>query len=128
MASLTYLAPRAAPTVSALPSPIQLQYIPTPELQSGASRDSSSSSLSAFVSTLIPLLIVNGIYVTLFLVFRRKFQRIYEPRTFLGSIRPSQRTPRNSPGFLTWVKDFYALPDAYVLNHQSLDGYLYLRY
>lgn len=26
-----------------------------------------------------------------------------------------------------WIKHFWAIPDTYVLNHHSLDGYLFLR-
>lgn len=76
---------------------------------------------------MIPLLLINAIYITLFLIFRRKYRRIYEPRSYLGSIRDVARSTSTRPGFLTWVKDFYAMPDIYVLNSQSLDGYLYLR-
>lgn len=27
-----------------------------------------------------------------------------------------------------WIGAFYKIPDSYVLNHQSLDGFLFLRY
>lgn len=40
----------------------------------------------------------------------------------------SEHTPKPSGGFFGWVKDYRALPDSYVLNHQSIDGYLFLRF
>lgn len=37
----------------------------------------------------------------------------------------SQQLPDTRFG---WLKPFRTIPDEYVLNHQSLDGYLYLRF
>jgi calcium permeable stress-gated cation channel len=31
-------------------------------------------------------------------------------------------------GLFNWIKKFNSLPDSYVLNHQSFDGYLLLRF
>jgi len=90
------------------------------------SHTNTSSSVSAFLSTLIPVLVVAGISIALFLILRRKFNRIYEPRTYLGNFDEWQRTPRTKPGLFAWIKDFYAIPDEYVLR-QGIEGYLYLR-
>ncbi|EMD68988.1 hypothetical protein COCSADRAFT_77360 [Bipolaris sorokiniana ND90Pr] len=40
----------------------------------------------------------------------------------------SEKTPPAGQGFLGWVKKFTNLSDEYVLNHHSLDAYLYLRF
>ncbi|KAL8830845.1 MAG: hypothetical protein Q9170_005553 [Blastenia crenularia] len=88
----------------------------------------NSASLSAFLSTLIPVLLVSFAFVTLFLLLRRKFKRNYEPRTFLGSLRQQERTPSLPNGLFNWVGTFSKVPDSFVLNHQSLDGFLLLRY
>lgn len=50
------------------------------------------------------------------------------PRTYLGILRPSERTPESSKGLIDWVWAMYKLPDTYVLQHHSLDAYLVLRY
>jgi len=47
-----------------------------------------SASLSAFVFTLIPVLLVAVVYFVIFLVLRPKFLRNYAPRSFLGALRP----------------------------------------
>ena len=39
-----------------------------------------------------------------------------------------ERTPDLPTGLFNWVGVFNKLPDSYVLNHHSLDGYLLLRY
>ena len=39
------------------------------------------------VSTLVPVLIVSGVYLLIFLILRRSQRRYYAPRTYLGSLR-----------------------------------------
>lgn len=79
------------------------------------------------VSTLTPVALYALVYLILFLIFRRRFKRNYMPRTFLGSLRPEQRTPKMKDSMFGWFGDFFKIPDTYVLNHHSLDGYLFLR-
>jgi calcium permeable stress-gated cation channel len=50
------------------------------------------------------------------------------PRTFLGSLRANERTPNVSDSYFGWIKDFYAIPDTWILNHHTLDGFLFLRF
>lgn len=46
-----------------------------------------------------------------------------------GSLNTSTRTPpAKKGGMLGWISEFRALPDEFVLHHQSLDQYLYLRF
>ncbi|KAI4098507.1 MAG: hypothetical protein LQ339_006385 [Xanthoria mediterranea] len=94
----------------------------------GSAQEQDDPSLSSFVSTLVPTLVVAVIFVSLFLLLRRKFKRNYEPRTFLGSLRPQERSPALPQGLLNWFGTFAKVPDSFVLNHQSLDGFLLLRY
>ncbi|KAL8654494.1 MAG: hypothetical protein Q9210_001468 [Variospora velana] len=99
-----------------------------PDAGSAQDDENNNPSLSAFLSTLVPVLIVSFALVTLFLLLRRKFKRNYQPRTFLGSLRPQERTPALPSGLFTWFGAFSKIPDSFVLNHQSLDGFLLLRY
>lgn len=39
-----------------------------------------------------------------------------------------ERSPPLPSGFLNWLGALYQIPDSYVLNHQSLDGFLLLRF
>ena len=63
-----------------------------------------------------------------FLILRRTLRRQYEPRTFLSSLRPQERTPALSRGLTSWFGEFSKIPDSWVLNHESMDGYLLLRF
>jgi hypothetical protein len=77
---------------------------------------------------LIPALAVAAAMVVLFVILRRSERRMYMPRTYLGVLRESERTPPSSTGLIAWLRDMYKLPDEYVLLHHSMDAYLLLRF
>lgn len=91
-------------------------------------QDQQSASASSVVTTLVPVLVVAVVFFLLFCVFRKKFPRNYHPRSFLGALRPNERTPDLPNGFFNWIPAFYQIPDTYVLQHHSMDGYLFLRF
>ncbi|EFX05642.1 duf221 domain protein [Grosmannia clavigera kw1407] len=93
-----------------------------------SSSTTTSSSLQGLYLTLAPVAIQAGIYLLIFLVLRRSHRRWYAPRTYLGSLKQSERSPSLPNGLLNWVKGFWDIPDTYVLQHQSMDAYLFLRY
>jgi hypothetical protein len=62
-----------------------------------------------------------------FLFFQRKYQRVYQPRSYLESLRNWQRSPKQTAGILGWSKEYRQLADEFVLGHASIDNYLWLR-
>ncbi|OOF93003.1 hypothetical protein ASPCADRAFT_209646 [Aspergillus carbonarius ITEM 5010] len=88
----------------------------------------ASNSASGLVSTLVPSLIVAVAMVLGFIILRRREFRMYMPRTYLGVLRPSDRTPASPTGLWNWILQMYRLPDEYVLQHHSMDAYLLLRF
>ena len=40
----------------------------------------------------------------------------------------SERIEKLPAGWFKWMREFYKVPDATVLNYSSLDGYLFLRF
>jgi hypothetical protein len=80
------------------------------------------------LSTLIPTAALAIVFITLFFIFRRKFKRVYAPRTYIDSLGDQRRTPPQSPGFFGWIKDFRGISDRHILDHQSIDAYLFVRY
>ncbi|OQU94446.1 hypothetical protein CLAIMM_00801 [Cladophialophora immunda] len=93
----------------------------------GSSRN-GSPSLSGLISTLVPTLIIALVYFAVFLLLRTRFPRQYAPRTYLGALRPQERTPAPPNTLFGWIPFMRRLPDEYVLQHNSLDGYFLLRY
>ncbi|KAI5251124.1 DUF221-domain-containing protein [Aureobasidium subglaciale] len=95
-----------------------------------------SSSYNKLLSTVIPLLIIAIPMVLAFLYLRQKQRRIYAPRTFLNTLEDDggkadknrEKTPRPAYGMFNWISAFSKLPDQFVLNHQTLDNYLFIRY
>lgn len=63
-----------------------------------------------------------------FIIFQKKYERVYGPRTFLGGLRNWQRSPKRTAGALGWGKEFRELKDEFVLGHSSIDNYLWLRF
>ncbi|TKA82472.1 hypothetical protein B0A55_02173 [Friedmanniomyces simplex] len=111
----------ATPTIADMASPVL-------KARATSSAKSTSNSASSVVSTLAPVALYALIWAILFLVLRRPFKRYYQPRTFLGSLRPEQRSPKIPDSMLGWLGTFWKIPDTYVLNHHSLDAYLFLRF
>ncbi|KAL4931683.1 putative DUF221 domain protein [Aspergillus undulatus] len=66
--------------------------------------------------------------VLIFVILRRSERRMYMPRTYLGFLRDSEKTPPSGTGLVNWLRDLYKLPDEYVLQHHSMDAYLLLRF
>lgn len=64
----------------------------------------------------------------LFLVFRRMFPRRYRARAVLSQLREPERTPDLPTGILNWVGPFFGMADSYILQHHSMDGYLFIRF
>ncbi|KAL3420550.1 DUF221 domain-containing protein [Phlyctema vagabunda] len=96
--------------------------------QAAGSSNQTSPSLSGLVSTLVPVAITAAAFTALFLIFRRKFIRVYRPRTYIEVLREEEKTEKAPDGLLDWLSPFRNIHDTYVLQHQSLDGYLYLRF
>ncbi|KAJ4336434.1 phosphate metabolism protein 7 [Didymella glomerata] len=95
--------------------------------QTGEARD-ASNSLSSFLSTLVPTAILAGVFITAFIIFRKSFRRVYAPRTYLNHLGEQRQTPAAKGGLFGWITDFKNLKDEYILDHQSIDGYLFVRF
>lgn len=98
------------------------------ELVARSSGGSNSTSLSAFLSSLVVNLIIFAIMILLFVLLRRSHSHQYMPRTYIGSLRSWQRSPDSPTGLLNWITSMYKIPDTYVLQHHSMDAYLLLRF
>ncbi|KAL2062029.1 hypothetical protein VTL71DRAFT_6295 [Oculimacula yallundae] len=88
----------------------------------------NTASFAALFATLVPVLVYAVICLSLFVVGRKFFPRVYYPRTFLSSIEPHERSKPLAEGWFNWILPFWKTPDVEILNHASLDGYLFLRY
>jgi len=79
------------------------------------------------ISTLAPTFIISVAIFVVFLVLSRRLFRVYQPRTYLASLRRRQLSPKQSKGIFGWLKEYSGMDDDFVLAHASIDNYLWLR-
>jgi hypothetical protein len=94
----------------------------------GGHRTSKSTSFAAILGVFIPTFTIACFYILAFIAVRNAFRKVYAPRTFLGTIPEKDRTPSAQSEGASWIRDFRSLTDRFVLQHNSLDAYLYLRF
>jgi len=94
----------------------------------GGHRKSGSISGGAILAVFIPTLVTAIIYVAIFVSIRNSNRKIYAPRTFLGTVAEKDRTPASRPRGGHWFHDFRILSNRFILQHNSLDAALYLRF
>ena len=94
----------------------------------GGHRGDSSTSGAAILAAFIPTFITAVITIGIFLAIRNSFRKFYVPRTFLGTIPEKERTPETSSDGKSFLQDFRRFSDKFVLQHNSLDAYLFLRF
>ncbi|KAI1164385.1 DUF221-domain-containing protein [Nemania serpens] len=87
-----------------------------------------SVSLAAVISAFVPTWIVGVAFVLVFVLIRQRYPIIYAPRTFLGTVPEKDRTPSAGTSYFDWLRTMRKLPDKFLLYHDSLDAYLYLRF
>ncbi|KAK8252626.1 hypothetical protein HDK77DRAFT_436246 [Phyllosticta capitalensis] len=100
---------------------------PGPPDNSGSHRNKPSSVYS-LIYTLIPALITAALLSSVFLVLRPKLRRLYAPRTFIDVLTDDEKTPKDPGTVFGWIKHFSKFNDWQILNSQSLDAYLYVRF
>ncbi|KAI1298807.1 hypothetical protein F5Y03DRAFT_258093 [Xylaria venustula] len=97
--------------------------------QQGSARDDTQdASAAGLYLTLAPVALTAAVYLSIFLVLRKTHRRFYAPRTYLGSLRESERSPTLPNGLLNWFGAFWKISDYHPLQHQSLDAYLFIRF
>lgn len=94
----------------------------------GGHRSDKSTSGAAILAAFIPTFLVALLYVAIFTGIRNRFRKFYAPRTFLGTVAEKHRTPATKSTGARWFHDFRTISDDFVLQHNSLDAYLYLRF
>lgn len=64
-----------------------VRQVQTGDKNVGSAQKDDTPSLSGLIATLVPVLLIAGIMLTLFLLLRNRLRRNYAPRTYLGSLR-----------------------------------------
>lgn len=88
----------------------------------------NSTSGAAILGAFIPASVSAVVYLAVFFLIRNSNRKFYAPRTFLGTIPEKDRTPQSTSDGTSWIRDFWTLSDRFVLQHNSLDAWLFLRF
>lgn len=91
-----------------------------------------TSTTSTSTQDVLTSIISNGvfcaIFVTLFLLLRLRFKRVYEPKSHCD-ILPSEERPDPLPITpLFWLKALITMKPSFMIKYSGVDGYLFLRY
>ncbi|RDA91359.1 hypothetical protein CP533_0008 [Ophiocordyceps camponoti-saundersi (nom. inval.)] len=87
-----------------------------------------TSSLSKLAATFIPVLVFLLVCFLLFAALRPRCRRVFAPRSIPGLREPFLPSPALPGGWFNWILPFYKIPDSFILNHGSLDGFFFLRF
>lgn len=90
-----------------------------------AAGDSSTSQL---ISTLIFNLVVAAIFITFFLILRKRQLRVYEPRTVVETLPEDLRPDELPSGPFAWLINLLLRRTPFFVQITGTDGYFYLRY
>ena len=89
---------------------------------------SSNSSVSQFLSTLIPTLVISVVFLLAFIVIHSKQRRVYEPRAVVESLPDDLRTETAPKGPFSWLTYLLAKPRTFYIQYAGTDGYFFLRF
>ncbi|KPM42979.1 Uncharacterized protein RSN1 [Neonectria ditissima] len=92
------------------------------------SSNTKSSSLASFAATFIPVVVYAAVCLIIFTFLRPRCRRVYSPRALAGLRSPHIPSPTLPSGWINWIKPFFQIPDTFILNHGSIDGFFFLRY
>ncbi|CAM4818381.1 unnamed protein product [Rotaria magnacalcarata] len=84
------------------------------------------SSLSQLLSTLVIAAIIAIIQITIFVIIRKRFKRIYEPKTFLGDMK--RRVKPLPSAFYSWLFTLLRMPQEDLIRTAGFDAYFFARY
>ncbi|KAK4178230.1 hypothetical protein QBC36DRAFT_109709 [Triangularia setosa] len=96
------------------------------EGQAGSAQQASGISLVAFVTALAASLIIFGVQMGFFLLFRNKLVRIFKPKTYLVPER--ERTEPPPASHFALLYKLMAFRDREIIKKCGLDAYFFLRY
>lgn len=95
---------------------------------SGSSSNDGSTSVSQFLAVFIPNFIIFIVFVLIFLIVRKKQQRVYEPRNNVDTVATDLKPGSPPRGAFGWITDLLGKPEPYIIQHTGVDGYFFIRY
>ncbi|ODV81170.1 DUF221-domain-containing protein [Suhomyces tanzawaensis NRRL Y-17324] len=93
-----------------------------------STEQTSNSSVSQLLSTLIPNLAIFAVFLGIFVILRKKQVRVYEPRSQVSTL-PKDLKPEASPrGAFSWIHSLLGKSESFLIQQTGADGYFFARY
>ncbi|KNF00171.1 hypothetical protein PSTG_06581 [Puccinia striiformis f. sp. tritici PST-78] len=93
---------------------------------SASSDEAHSTSNQTFLSALVINSLVAGVEIIGFIILRRYFRKVYQPRSYLPN--PTKRSEPLSSGWISWIPQIIMADDEQIIHHNGLDAYCFLRF
>ncbi|CAN3376864.1 hypothetical protein DIURU_001642 [Diutina rugosa] len=93
-----------------------------------AAAGGQNTSVSAWLWTLVPTLIFAVVYYGVFLTFRKREPRVYEPRSVVKTLPPEIRMDPARRGAFGWLSYLLKQNTSFMVHHLGLDGYFHVRF
>lgn len=88
----------------------------------------TNTSTQAVLTALVSNGVIFGVFLALFLLFRLKFLRIYQPKSSFELINDEKKPEPLPTGLWQWLIPLMKKSDNFVIRQAGLDGYFFLRY
>ncbi|KAG0148858.1 hypothetical protein CROQUDRAFT_669563 [Cronartium quercuum f. sp. fusiforme G11] len=93
---------------------------------SASQADAHSTSSQTFLSALILNSVICGVEILAFMLLRRKFRKVYQPRSYLP---PRGRRSEGLPStFFGWIPAIIKADPEQIISKNGLDAYCFLRF
>ncbi|OAV98725.1 hypothetical protein PTTG_09825 [Puccinia triticina 1-1 BBBD Race 1] len=93
---------------------------------SASVEEAQSSSNQTFLSALVLNSLIAGAEIVGFIILRRYFRKVYQPRSYLPT--PTKRSEPLSPGWVSWIPQIIMADEEQIIHHNGLDAYCFLRF
>lgn len=87
-----------------------------------------NTSTQQVTTSLVTNGVIFGAFVTLFVLLRLKFKRIYQPKSSFDLINEEKKPEPLPSGIYQWILPLLKKSDNFVIRQAGLDGYFFLRY
>lgn len=88
----------------------------------------AGTSSSQVLASIAYNAVLFGIFMAIFLIFRLKLKRVYEPKSTYDLVDEEQKPEPLPKGLWQWLSPLLKKSDNFVIQRAGIDGYFFLRY
>lgn len=93
---------------------------------SATNEEAHSTTNQTFLSALILNSVIAAVEIIGFILLRRYFRKVYQPRSYLPT--PAKRSEPLLPGWVAWIPQIIRADEEQIIHQNGLDAYCFLRF